>query len=80
MPGIVYIGWGILAFLGGHILQPKPKVVVVQDGQLIAERSVESPILIVKDGENFQVRTAKAAEERNPDDELIRKMMEPIPH
>lgn len=56
----VYIGISfILALLAGRDIVSKPLVVVVDQGKIVKESYVRHPILIVREGDNIEVRQMK---------------------
>lgn len=59
MPLIFYVVFGGFIFGAGQVMSPKPEVVLVKDGVVVETAKALSPIMVIADGQDVQVRGAK---------------------
>jgi hypothetical protein len=61
---ILYALMAIVGIVAGHDIAKKSTVVVIEQGQIIKSVKVGSPstILIMRDGDNLEIRNAKRAD------------------
>lgn len=66
MPGIFLIPIVVFALSLARSTGQDVKVVHIEDGQVVQERRIQAPLLIVKDGDSISVRSAHARGNRGP--------------